>query len=65
MPPDDPLPQGGAGFPDCRRSCRPAHKNKINTAQLTDIGIHIRLFKPIELDPLFIAIEKCIEEMEA
>ena len=40
-----------------------AHKDKINSAQFTEIGSHIYLFKPIELDSLIIAIEKCIEEI--
>jgi DNA-binding NarL/FixJ family response regulator len=40
-----------------------AHRDRIDTVQLAEIGSHICLFKPIQLDRLFAAIEKCLEEI--
>jgi YesN/AraC family two-component response regulator len=47
--------------PDTKFIVLTAHKDEIDTAQCMEIGSHIYLFKPIQLDRLFAAIEQCIE----
>jgi YesN/AraC family two-component response regulator len=49
--------------PDTKCIVLTAHKDKIDTAPCMEIGSHIYLVKPIQLDLLFAAIEKCIEEI--